>query len=88
MWLDFVTSPSGPTSPSYFVAACVVLPVVCIFPVALRFNARILQKAGLKRDDWIMIPALVMVIGMAICGLIGMHTGWVQGFHPSTYYLV
>ena len=87
MWLDFVTSPSGPTSPSYFVAACVVLPVVCILPIALRFNARRLQKAGLKSDDWIMIPALVMVIGMAICGLIGMRDGYVQGLHPMTYSL-
>jgi hypothetical protein len=62
---------SGPTSPPVFLSACIVLPIMCIIAIGLRFNARRVQKSGLKMDDWIMLPALIFFMGMAACAILG-----------------
>lgn len=62
---------SGPTSPPVFLSACIVLPIMCITAIGLRFNARRVQKSGLKIDDWVMLPALIFFLGMAACAILG-----------------
>ena len=71
MFSTFVITPSGPTRPSNFLALCTVLPALCVIFVVLRFNVRRMQKASLLIDDWLALSALLFVLGMAICGLIG-----------------
>lgn len=71
MGYPYLYHPSGPSAPSSVLAVCTVLPILCIVAVALRFNVRRLQKATCKLDDWIMLPALILVVGMGIRGIIG-----------------
>ena len=71
MFPAFVIKPSGPTSPPYFLAVCIVILLLDIMGVALRFNVRRVQKLQLKIDDWIMLLALLLVTGLAVCGIIG-----------------
>ena len=55
LFIDYATSDE-------IYAAAIVLPVLGIVLVLLRFYARIVQKAGIGIDDWLMIPALVSCI--------------------------
>lgn len=73
MVLSWFKTPQGPTSPSNVLAVSIVLPVLCVVAVAFRFNARLLQKNSLKLDDWLTVPALLFVIGMAVCTIIGIN---------------
>ena len=71
MTLFYFIEPSGPSSPPSLSAMSAALIALCTIAVALRVNVRKLQKANLKFDDWIMLPALLFFTGMAICGILG-----------------
>ncbi|KAJ2991335.1 hypothetical protein NUW58_g2548 [Xylaria curta] len=53
------------------IAAAVVLPLANIIAVGLRFWVRTKQKQPLKVDDWLLIPATFMTIGIGILMLYG-----------------
>ena len=46
-------------SPGQMYAATTVLPVLGIALVALRMQRRVVTKAGLRIDDWLLLAALV-----------------------------
>ena len=58
-------------TPGQVAAAATVLPALGIITVALRFRVRALQKAKLGVDDWLILPALLLVVGMGISLLVG-----------------
>lgn len=64
-------------------AASIVLPILGVVLVVLRLNARRLQKASTGWDDFLMLPALCVVIGMGITLCIGVH-GKAIGY-PTPY---
>jgi len=49
------------------------LPVLGLVLVGLRFFSRRLQKARLWIDDWLMIPAEILLITISIFTIIGVH---------------
>ncbi|MCJ1297646.1 hypothetical protein MMC08_000434 [Hypocenomyce scalaris] len=57
------------------VVLSIVFPVLSIVAVALRLYSRRLKKLRLQADDYIIIPALALVIGMGIDGIIGANYG-------------
>jgi len=69
-----LVNPSGPTKPSSVMIVSTLLPAFAILAVLARFNARRIQKVALKLDDWIMIPASLLVVGISICGILGIFT--------------
>ncbi|KAI1394174.1 uncharacterized protein F4822DRAFT_39417 [Hypoxylon trugodes] len=60
---------------NHVVAAAVSLCVVDIISVILRFYTRRRERHSLKADDWIMIPALLITIGIGICLVYGVSQG-------------
>ncbi|KAI2784970.1 hypothetical protein F4815DRAFT_454957 [Daldinia loculata] len=57
--------------PGHVIAAAIVLSVIDIFVVVLRFWARKVQKQPLRADDWLMVPATLITVGIGICQLYG-----------------
>lgn len=58
------------------IAAAAILPFLGVVLVALRFYSRMKYKAaGLGPDDWLILPATVIVVGMGITLLIGVGKG-------------
>ncbi|KAI0180076.1 hypothetical protein GGR52DRAFT_529638 [Hypoxylon sp. FL1284] len=57
--------------PGHSIAASVVLPLLDVVVVSLRFSIRRRQSQGLKMDDWLMIPALLLLWGISISVLYG-----------------
>ncbi|KAI4193268.1 MAG: hypothetical protein LQ346_003963 [Caloplaca aetnensis] len=57
------------------IAAAAVLPFLGILLVALRFYSRIKYKSGLGPDDWLIVPAMVIVTGMGVTLLVGVGRG-------------
>ncbi|XDG01833.1 hypothetical protein ABKA04_001448 [Annulohypoxylon sp. FPYF3050] len=57
--------------PEQMVAAAVALSIVDVIAVAFRFWARKMQKLPPKADDWLMIPATLMTVGIAIAEVYG-----------------
>ncbi|KNG89331.1 hypothetical protein ANOM_002651 [Aspergillus nomiae NRRL 13137] len=64
-------------------AAGVALPIACLACVTLRFLARARQKVCLGLDDWLLVPAAIMVTGMGICFIYG-YSVHVMGY-PTPY---
>jgi hypothetical protein len=54
------------TQPGYFVVVAMLLPLLAIISVALRFWARTKQREALRIDDWLVIPATMLVTGIGI----------------------
>ncbi|KAI0835131.1 hypothetical protein F5Y06DRAFT_139406 [Hypoxylon sp. FL0890] len=52
--------------PGHVIAAAIALSVVDIIAVALRFWARKIQRQPPKTDDWLMIPATLVTVGIGI----------------------
>ncbi|KAL8710643.1 MAG: hypothetical protein Q9220_004867 [cf. Caloplaca sp. 1 TL-2023] len=69
-------------TPGEVVAAAAVLPILGIILVILRFYSRIKYKAGLGADDWLIVPATVIVLAMGITLLVGVGKGVVA--HTTT----
>ena len=59
-------------TPGFLYTAGVIWPPVCVAVVAARFLTRRGQGARLGWDDWLVLPALVLVIGMAAAILAGL----------------
>ncbi|KAI0883286.1 uncharacterized protein GGS22DRAFT_38276 [Annulohypoxylon maeteangense] len=57
--------------PGHVVAAAIALSVVDIVAVTLRFWARKVQRQPPKADDWLMIPATVLTVGIGIAEVYG-----------------
>ncbi|KAF1961852.1 hypothetical protein CC80DRAFT_543222 [Byssothecium circinans] len=66
------------------VAANVALPLIGLVVVALRFWMRISRKTGVNVDDWLILAALVFVIGMGVAQLYGVSRHSVG--YPSQEY--
>ncbi|KAI6086756.1 hypothetical protein F4821DRAFT_278438 [Hypoxylon rubiginosum] len=58
-------------TPSHNIAAGIILPVVDIIAVGLRFWVRTKQKQALKADDWLLVPATIMIVGIGILMVYG-----------------
>ncbi|KAF2233660.1 hypothetical protein EV356DRAFT_567901 [Viridothelium virens] len=59
--------------PGETLAAGIVFPILEIAAVGLRFVARHRQKAAVSIDGWLIVPALVCVIGMGAAFIVGVH---------------
>ncbi|TGJ82864.1 hypothetical protein E0Z10_g5903 [Xylaria hypoxylon] len=57
--------------PGHVVAAAVILPLIAIMIVVLRFWTRRKQRQNLKMDDWLIIPALLLTLGISISIIYG-----------------
>ncbi|KAF7858523.1 hypothetical protein EAF04_009123 [Stromatinia cepivora] len=75
--------PHGPTKPASVMVVSTFLPILALIAVVLRFNVRRVQRTALRFDDWIMIPAALLVIGMSICGILGVQKK-IWGYHSPT----
>ncbi|CAG8972832.1 hypothetical protein HYALB_00001251 [Hymenoscyphus albidus] len=53
-------------TPGHLLAAGIVFPTVGILTVVLRFYVRVDKRQKMGWDDWFIIPALFMVIGMGV----------------------
>ncbi|KAL2039890.1 hypothetical protein N7G274_007293 [Stereocaulon virgatum] len=53
------------------IAAATVLPALACVAVVLRFTVRARQKAGIRVDDWLTLPAALHFLGMCIAVLKG-----------------
>ncbi|KAJ8126613.1 hypothetical protein O1611_g7028 [Lasiodiplodia mahajangana] len=60
-------------TPGDIIAAAAALPAISIIVVALRFYTRLTQKVRLGLDDFFILPALVLVIGMGVTLIIGVE---------------
>lgn len=67
-------------TPGHILAAGAALPAVCILVVALRFYARMIRHSARDRrrspfgiDDYLILPALALVIGMGIALIVGVE---------------
>ncbi|RWA08690.1 hypothetical protein EKO27_g6426 [Xylaria grammica] len=58
-------------TPGGIIAAAAALPAIGIVVVALRFYTRFTQKARLGLDDFFIVPALALVIGMGVTLIVG-----------------
>lgn len=76
---SFVQLPFALVSPSEVLAAGVVLPVVGFIAVALRIYARRKQKVPLGWDDWLSVPAVILLAGMGATMITGVALD-VMGF--------
>ncbi|OTB01758.1 hypothetical protein M426DRAFT_211617 [Hypoxylon sp. CI-4A] len=57
--------------PSHVIAVSIALSVVDIIAVALRVWARKIQNQPLKADDWLMIPATLVTVGIGASQVYG-----------------
>ncbi|KAJ4287626.1 hypothetical protein N0V90_012329 [Kalmusia sp. IMI 367209] len=60
--------------PAWLWTAATIFPTVCILIVAARLATRYVQRARIGPDDWTIVPALVIVLGMAATILVGVGT--------------
>ncbi|CAD6445188.1 9dca7227-b251-4de3-9563-2e8c4d38e694 [Sclerotinia trifoliorum] len=77
-----IIQPHSITKPASFMIASTFFPILALIAVVLRFNVRRIQKTAPKSDDWIMIPAALLVIGMSICGILGV-TKKIWGYYST-----
>ncbi|KAI5859443.1 hypothetical protein GGS23DRAFT_585427 [Durotheca rogersii] len=61
--------------PAHVVSVAVAFPVISIIFVSLRFWARKVQKQPLKADDWLIVLATLLTVGLGITQLYGVYTG-------------
>ncbi|PVH95162.1 hypothetical protein DM02DRAFT_509961, partial [Periconia macrospinosa] len=57
----------------HVIAAGMVLSVMDVIALVLRFRARIESKQPLMADDWLLLPATLMVIGVGSCLVYGVQ---------------
>ncbi|KAI1275617.1 plasma membrane protein Pth11-like protein [Xylaria sp. FL0933] len=58
-------------TPGHVIAASIVVPVVDLLALAIRFHIRRKLKHGLKADDWLILLATVLTLGMGITLIYG-----------------
>ncbi|KAI1432590.1 hypothetical protein GGR50DRAFT_585711 [Xylaria sp. CBS 124048] len=69
------------TEPGYFISAGIALAVLDIMAVSLRFWTRTKQRETLKADDWLMLPATVLIVAAVISTTYGVAKGSIA--HPT-----
>ncbi|KAI1098846.1 hypothetical protein F4804DRAFT_323640 [Jackrogersella minutella] len=57
--------------PGHVIAAAIALSVLAIVAVGLRFWARKIQRQPPKADDWLMVPATLVTVGIGIAQIYG-----------------
>ena len=62
------------------IAAATVLPALACLAVVLRFTVRARQKAGIRVDDWLTLPAAVSIL---IASLLAPAKQRSQAFFPG-----
>ncbi|KAI1073844.1 hypothetical protein F5B20DRAFT_478444 [Whalleya microplaca] len=69
----------------------IVFAVLCTVFLALRFASHRIRHRPIHLDDWLMIPAWFLMMGLIaniICsvrlGNVGRHTAWVKEFEPES----
>ncbi|KAI3326761.1 hypothetical protein HD806DRAFT_417342 [Xylariaceae sp. AK1471] len=67
--------------PGYVISAAIFLSVLDIVAVSLRFWARTKQREAMKTDDWLMLPATILVTAIAISITYGVAKGSIA--HPT-----
>ncbi|MCJ1476422.1 hypothetical protein MMC13_005088 [Lambiella insularis] len=68
-----------PINPDEIIALGAIWPPVCAVVMGLRFYVRRTQHATLEIDDWLILPAFILVTGMAVSLLVGV------GLHSVGY---
>lgn len=63
------------TEPGYVIAAAMFLSALDIIAVILRFWTRTRQREALKADDWLILPATILVTAIAIETTYGVSQG-------------
>ncbi|KAI0975161.1 plasma membrane protein Pth11-like protein [Xylaria arbuscula] len=58
-------------TPGHVIAASIVVPLLDLLALAIRFHIRRKLKHGLKADDWLILLATVLTIGMGITLIYG-----------------
>ncbi|RYC57011.1 hypothetical protein CHU98_g9196 [Xylaria longipes] len=58
-------------TPGHAIAASIVVPVVDLLALAIRFHIRRTLNHGLKADDWLILVATVLTLGMGITLIYG-----------------
>ncbi|KAI1752989.1 hypothetical protein F4782DRAFT_530103 [Xylaria castorea] len=69
------------TEPGYVIAAAILLSLLDIIAVALRFWARTKYREAIKADDWLMLPATIIVTAIGISVTYGVAKGSIA--HPT-----
>ncbi|KAI1743832.1 hypothetical protein F4680DRAFT_444529 [Xylaria scruposa] len=69
------------TEPGYVISAAILLPLLDIIAVALRFWARTKYREAIKADDWLMLPATILVTAIGISVTYGVAKGAIA--HPT-----
>ncbi|KAI0185279.1 plasma membrane protein Pth11-like protein [Xylaria flabelliformis] len=69
------------TEPGYVISAAILLSILDIIAVALRFWARTKYREAIKADDWLMLPATILVTAIGISVTYGVAKGAIA--HPT-----
>lgn len=78
--VHFVGNSFAYASPGHLIAVGAVLPAIGIIIVIIRFYTRKLKKLKYGIDDYLILPALLFVIGMG--------AAIIAGKFPHSYYLL
>lgn len=73
---SYITASDGSLQPNFFIALGLLLPISCAV-VSLRFYCRMLVVRFTGTDDWLMLAALIITIGMSIMNIL--HVSWGTG---------
>jgi hypothetical protein len=60
--------------PGWLWTAATIFPAVCILIVSARLATRHAQRISFGLEDWLVVPALIMVLGMSAMMLVGVGT--------------
>lgn len=77
--MEWAPLPFAFIPPGDVLASGIVLPIVCVSLVGIRFWIRIVQKAKLGADDWLVAVGAIMITGMGACLARGQQAG-VMGY--------
>ncbi|KAI9899651.1 hypothetical protein N3K66_006112 [Trichothecium roseum] len=58
-------------TPGHVIAAGIALSLLDIAVVSMRFASRIKSKQSLKADDWLLLPATILTVGVGVCLVVG-----------------
>ncbi|KAH8588161.1 hypothetical protein B0O99DRAFT_747042 [Bisporella sp. PMI_857] len=67
---------------SITIAMGIFMAIIAALAVLLRFESRRLRKTGFATDDYIIVVALICLIGMSVCNIVGAVAGR-MGTHDS-----
>lgn len=71
------------TNTSTVIAVGVAMPILGIAAVGLRFYTRQMLRLRLLIDDWLLVPALLLTVGMGACLVAGEQDGLLRRPDPD-----